>query len=95
MNATQYREHLAAQAQDLGALEALLDAAGIPEESREYDLDYLQEVEVYFPLSDGQVCVSVVENKPTEPVFAVECFSDDSGGEMNLSEAVAFIRSLS
>lgn len=95
MNAKQYREHLAAQAQDLGALEALLDAAGIPDKGRDYNQHMYGFVEVYFVIPDGQVCVSVVENKPTEPVFAVERFSDDPIEEMPLSKAVAFIRGLS
>ncbi len=71
MTPKEYRENLAKQNMDLGALEALLDAAGIPDVLRNFD-EGCGLASVYVRMSINRVYyIFVDENTPTEPLFRV------------------------
>ena len=91
MTSKEYRENLAKQNMDLGALEALLDAAGIPERDRRFE-DGCGLASVYVHMSVTRTYyIYVDENTPTEPLFRVS--GPGFSRTMKFSDVVDLLRS--
>lgn len=95
--AQKFRDQVAQNLLDLGALEALLDAAKVPDDLRDYEAA-TGKVRARIVLSGKEFRIWVYENRQTEPGFHIvertgrDIFCD---ARYPLSSAAEYIRSKS